>query len=67
VETATPTYTWQDVLKRNSIAYDEATVERAAQRLYEGAEDVEPGVYDLDFFLWRVAADPDYIQPEDTE
>jgi hypothetical protein len=68
VETAIPTYTWQDVLKRNSIAYDEAAVERAAQRLFAGAEDVAPGVYDLDHFLWRVAADPaDYIEPEDLQ
>jgi hypothetical protein len=65
METATPTYTWRDVLKQTST-YDEAAVERAAQRLFTGMEEVEPGVYDLDHFLWRIAADPgDYIREED--
>jgi hypothetical protein len=50
------------------MVYTEQQIERAAQRLYETAEDpdVAPGVYTLDFFRERVAADPgDYVQPED--
>lgn len=61
------TYDWQAQVARQS-KYTEAQVERAAKRLYETAEDpdVAPGVYDLDFFRERVAADPgDYIQQED--
>ena len=44
--------------------YSAEVIDRAARRLFEGAEDSVPGVYDLEFYRERVAANPEHYVRE---
>ena len=45
--------------------YPADVIVRAAKRLFALAEEVEPGVFDLEHFQEKVAAEPDFVTDED--